>query len=199
MYKSLIIVLFVFLYNNSYGQESSDFFNLQWRDFQTEIDEAHVGDKIIIEFETRNILDNEIIDIEIWEETDGKLMDLIKKLQGTIKRSIVELEWIVEFDENNENTNYAREIEEIGYTFIDYVFLVKYEGITISSKALAISSWIDQLIVNQYGEPVRNQDFVIMILDKRTGKVESIVGKTNDEGHMIMRNLRKIGRYRLLI
>jgi hypothetical protein len=190
-----ILVLFILLNYSAYGDEAYNFLDLQWRTGEDEIEEAHVGDEVKIKFETTNIPDNETIDIEIWEQTDGKLMDFIAKLQGTVINGMVELNWIVEFDEDNENTNYAREIREIGYTFIDYVFIVKNDDMVISSKLLSIMSWIRQLVVNrETREPVRNQDYFIIAPDN-----EIIEGYTNKEGYIILDRLRKIGQYRIVI
>jgi hypothetical protein len=192
MGKNLLIICLVFLSNNIYGQEV---FNLQWRDTDAEIEEAHIGDKIIIKFESRNISDNEFIEIEIWEKTNGKLMDFIQKLQGTVNNGFFEIERIIEFDVNNENTNYGNEIKENGYAIIDYVFIVKYNEINISSPSLAILSWINNLFINgRTGEPMRNRDFVFISPDG-----EFFVGKTDDEGYGKIRNLRKIGRYTYII
>jgi hypothetical protein len=177
---------------DDYAQESDHFFNLQWKAGETEIYEAHVGDEITIKFETMDIPDNEIIDIEIWEKTNGKLMDFIAKLPGTVNNEIVELNWIVEFDINNKDTNYAREIKEHGYTFIDYVFVIKYNDETVSSKPLIIMSWIKQLLVEmRTREPIRNHRFFLFL-----GKEEVIEGTTTEEGYILLNRIRKIGHYK---
>jgi len=178
---------------DDYAQESDHFFNLQWKTGENEIYEAHVGDEVTIKFETIDIPDNEIIDIEIWEKTNGKLMDFIAKLPGTVNNEIVELNWIVEFDINNKDTNYAREIKEHGYTFIDYVFVIKYNDETVSSKPLIIMSWIKQLLVEmRTREPIRNHRFFLFL-----GKEEVIEGTTTDEGYILLNRIRKIGHYKL--
>jgi hypothetical protein len=184
------------LYNSIlHGQETFDFFKLQWKDDGVEIQEAHIDDKITIRFETKNVPENEIIDIEVWGKTDNKLMDLIKKLHGTVKNGIVEFEWVIEFDIENKETNYAHEIEENNYVIVDYIFLIKYNNITVSSKLLAILAWIDYQVFDETtGEPMQNRDFLIYGPD---GKF--IVGKTDDEGNIKVRNLRKIGNYKFMM
>jgi hypothetical protein len=195
MDKYIIIVLFVFLNFSTYGQEAYNFLDLQWKIGENEIEEAHIADEVKIKFKTINIPDNEIIDIEIWEKTDCKLMDFITKLQGIVINGIVELNWIIEFDENNESTNYAQEIKEKGYTFIDYVFVIKNNDIVISSGLLSIMDWIKQLVVNKETQkPIRNQRYFIITPDD-----ETIEGYTNDKGYVILERIKKIGKYRLII
>jgi hypothetical protein len=119
-------------------------------------------------------------------------MDFIAKLPATVNNEIVELNWIVEFDINNKDTNYAREIKENGYTFIDYVFVIKYNDETVSSKPLIIMSWIKQLLVEQRTRmPIRNHRFILVL-----GKEEVIEGTTTEEGYILLNRLRKIGHYK---
>jgi hypothetical protein len=131
------------------------------------------------------------VDIEVWEETDGKLMDFIAGLQGTAVNGSVELEWVVALDLDNKDTHYAREIEENGYAIIDYVFVIKHGSATVSSRPLAILAWLsNQFTDKETGEPMRNNGFAVYGPD---GKF--IFGETDDEGRAILRNLRKIGDY----
>lgn len=193
--KYIIIGLFIFLNFSACGHKTTNFLKLQWRVGEYEIKEAHIGNEVNIKFKTINIPDNETIAIEIWEQTDGKLMDLIAQLQGTVINGMVELYWIIEFDEHNENTHYARKIKEKGFTFIDYVFIIKYGDAIISSKSLSIMDWVRQLVVNKTTrEPLRNQQFFLIAPDN-----EIIEGCTDDEGYIIVNKIRKIGTYRLVI
>jgi hypothetical protein len=105
----LIGIIFLILNNMVYGQE---FLNLQWKDVDSEISEACIDDIVVISFDTYGLVNGQKIEMEIWENTDGELMDLIKKLTGTVNDGKVELEWTVEFDMKNMETNYYREIEE---------------------------------------------------------------------------------------
>ena len=119
-------------------------------------------------------------------------MDFIAKLPGTVNNGTVELNWIIEFDVNNKDTNYAHEIKEHGYTFIDYVFVIKYNDETVSSKPLIIMSWIKQLLVEKRTRtPIRNHQFIIVL-----GKEEVIEGTTTEEGYIQLYRLRKIGHYK---
>ena len=177
-----------------YGQESDNFFNLQWKIGEDEIYEAHVGDEVTIKFETMDIPDNEIIDIEIWEKSNGELMDFIAKLQGTVNNGIVEINWIVELDEKNENTNYFREIKENFYTYIDYVFIIKYNDVTASSKLLIIMSWVKQLVIDKRTrEPLRNCRYFLVLGH------EVIEGTTTEEGYIQLNRMRKFGNYKVVI
>jgi hypothetical protein len=190
----LIAIFAIFLPNSSYGEENIVFFNLQWRNLDTKINEAHIGDRILINFETENIFDNMIIDIEIWRKKDGELIDFIKKLQGTVKNHSVELDWVVEFDENNENTNYFREIKETGYAIIDYVFVIKFNNENIYSNILEILARFERRITDaKTGEPLGNREFALYSPDG-----QFIFGTTDNEGYARVNNIRKIGYYNLI-
>ncbi|MDR0567848.1 MAG: hypothetical protein LBG87_01395 [Spirochaetaceae bacterium] len=174
-------------------KKTIEFFNLQWRNSKTEISEAHVDESITIKFTAKNVPDNEIIDVEIWEQTDGELMDFINTLHGTVKRGVVELDWVIEFDIHNQDTHYAREIAENGYTTIDYVFLIKHKDVAVSSKPLAILSWVYFLFLDERTEePIRNSQFMLYAPDGA-----STIHTTDAEGYAKIMNLRKAGQYRV--
>jgi hypothetical protein len=190
MNKTITICLYLlfFLFSNGYGQEMVEFFNLQWRNDYSEIEEAHFHDQIRIRFETINISDGENIAVEIWEETDGILMDLITILQGTVKDNIVEIVWEVEYDKNNMKTNYAREIKEIGYTILDFKFIIKCNNISVHSKLLAILGYIYfQLYDPELDEPIRNANLFIITADNKRIQAES-----DENGYVLIKNLRMI-------
>jgi hypothetical protein len=183
----MFFAFFMLMYINSYGDEAYSFFDSQWRNNQEEINEAHIGDSVTIKFKTENVPENSVIDIEIWVKKDEILMDLIEKLQGTVKNGIVEIDWVIEFDlknMDNENTIYFQEKTENGYIILDYVFIIKYEDKIISSGLLAILSKLDLLVI----EPERNQIYLIIFPDGEIIKVY-----TDDDGFIRIRNLRKIG------
>jgi len=172
-----------------------NYYNLQWRKGEEEIIEAHVDDEVTISFKTKNIPDNENVNIEIWEQTDGRLMDLIAKLQGKVVNGIVEINWNIKFDLNDVNSNYSKEIKEKHYAIIDYVFVIKNNNVIITSKLLPIMAWVKQLVVDkETKETIRNTRFFAIAPDN-----EIIEGYTNDEGYIILNRLRKIGNYKLVM
>jgi len=196
MYKSFFFAVLLSLSINSvcFAQAGIEFFNLQWRNNSTEIEEAHLDDRVIIEFETNNIPNGAIIDVEIWSITDNELRDLIDNIQGEVINGIVRIEWEIKFD-NNVNINSAQQINERGYTIIDYYFTVKYNDITSSSNRLPIYSYFDYLILDDItGEPIRNSDFLLFAPNGRF-----LMGTTNEDGRAIMRNLRIIGSYSFIM
>ena len=166
------------------------FSNLQWRDFQSEIKEAHLYDKIIITFETKNIPENEIIDIEIWEKTDTVLMDFVAALQGTVKNNAVEIHWIVGLDFNNTEANFNQEIENNGYTIIDLVFLIKHNDQVISSDLLAVLGLMNIHVLSNTHEPRQNIELIVVGPHN-----ERIYVRTDNDGWARIRNLRRIGDY----
>jgi hypothetical protein len=196
MKKCFVIFFVTFILTNNIScikeeKKAHEFLNLQWRDSQTGINESSIDDQIIIKFDTKNILENEIIEIEIWEQTDGKLMDLVRKLQGTVKNDAVEIIWIVEVDFNNTDTHYNREIDEKGYTLIDYVFLIKNGNEIVSSHLLAVTKNIDIFVAYEGSrKPIRNTEYFLIAPDK-----EYFYGKTDDDGYARIRKLRKMGNY----
>jgi len=172
------------------GEIRGEFNNLQWRDLQSEIKEAHIHDEIIIKFETRNIPEYEIIDIEIWEKTDNVLMDFIKKLQGTVRNNIVEINWTVGLDFNNKEANFNQEIENNGYTIVDLVFLIKHNGQVISSDLLAVLGLMNIQVLSNAHEPRRNIELIVVGPHN-----ERIYVRTDNDGWVRIRNLRRIGDY----
>ena len=193
--KKIILCILLALPTFVFGQEDAAFSNLQWQsDLHEAIDEANIDDTVVISFDAQNIPDGSSVDVEIWEETDGKLTDFIAGLQGTVVNGSVELEWVVKLDMDNKDANYVREIEENYYTIIDYVFVVKYDNTTISSQSLAILAWASYNLVDALTkEPLRNEDFILMAPD---GKF--MIERTDDKGRAVVRNLRKIGYYTVI-
>ncbi|WP_461248207.1 hypothetical protein [Treponema sp. R6D11] len=205
MKNILVICLFLFFqYSNVYGQKITEFvysniygqkriLNLQWRNEHSEIEEAHIHDQIIIQFETRNMSDNENIEIEIWEETDGKLTYLIDTLQGTVKNNIVKIFWEVELDKDAMDINYADEIKSIGYTYIDYIFKIK--DTNIQSKPLAIFSFVNIQVIDKLNKkPIRNAAFIFIYPDNERIRVIS-----DENGYILVRNIRKYGKCYLFL
>ncbi|MCL2231830.1 MAG: hypothetical protein FWB99_01995 [Treponema sp.] len=168
-----------------------EFNNLRWSDFHSEIKEAHIHDEIVIMFETRNIPENEIVYVEIWEQTDNVLMDFIERLQGTVKNNAVQIQWTIGLDFNNEGANFNQEIERNRYTIVDLVFLVKHEDQIISSGLLAVLGLMNiQVLCGETREPRRNIDLVVI-----SPVNERIYARTDGDGWARIRNLRRIGHY----
>jgi hypothetical protein len=196
MKKRVITFFVIFILSNNIScrkeeKKAHEYLNLQWRNSQTEINECSIDDQIIIKFNTKNIPENEIIEVEIWEQTDNKLMDLIIKLQGTVKNDTVEIIWILDVDFNNKNTYYNREIDEKNYTLIDYVFLIRNGDEIVSSHLLAVTRNIDIFVGYESSrKPLRNAEYFLIAPDK-----EYIYGKTDDGGYARIKNLRKMGNY----
>jgi hypothetical protein len=152
MYNKIIgLSVFILILNifSVYCQETSpEFTYLLWENEGTEITEAHLYDEVIISSRVKNIDDGERVKIEIWEDTDNEMKDLIRELEGTVKDGKIEWKWTIEIDQYNEktnykkyneNTNYYQEIKTIGFTILDFVFIIKYgEFISPKSKPLAI-------------------------------------------------------------
>jgi hypothetical protein len=180
--------------DNKIQEVMPEFHNLQWRINDEEINEAHVDDRIIISFESKNVLDDTLVSIEIWRKKDGELVDFITDLQGTVKDNFFTLDWVVDLDMHDESTNYFREIEETGHAIIDYIFIIKYNDINIASKLLEILAWFETHCIDYVtGEPLRNWDFVLLTPDR-----QFIAVTTDDEGYIRVRNLRMHGRYNII-
>jgi hypothetical protein len=193
----LIGIILLMLNNIAYGQ---DFRNLQWKDMTSEITEACIDDIVLISFAAYGMADGQKIEVAIWENTDDELTDLIKELTGTVNNGKVELEWVLEFDMENRETNYYREIEKKGFTILDYVFVIDYEEIKYTSKLLAITTWVNMLITDQNtGEPIRNKDYVLMLLTPDRKDREYISGTTDDDGRIKLNNIIKIGDWRIIM
>jgi hypothetical protein len=174
-----------------------EFSNLQWRNTETEISEAHVFDTVLVSFQTKNIYSGEIVKIAIWEYSDEEITDLISELEGVVQDEQVLCTYKVHYDEASTNTHYAQEIADQGYTILDYVFIVTYRHYTsMRSKELAINDWIEsQVIDHTTQKPSTNTTYKILTSDK-----DVMEGKTDSDGWIKIRNLRKVGRtYRLYL
>jgi len=204
MNKFVMAILAIFMSLNVIGcrtlEKSADaeimaeFNNLRWKDFQSEIKEAHIHDEIVLAFETRNIPEGEIIHIEIWEKTDNVLMDFIESLQGTVKNNAVEIPWTVGLDFNNAEANFNQEIERNGYTIVDLVFLVKHGDQIISSDLLVVLGLMNIHVLYGAHGPRRNIELIVV---GPTG--ERVYVMTDDDGWARIRNLRRIGDYMVFV
>ena len=172
-----------------------EFNNLRWSDFHAEIKEAHIHDEINITFETKNIAENEIVHVEIWEKTDNVLMDFIERLQGTVKNNTVQIQWTVGLDFNNAEANFNQEIERNRYTMVDLVFLVKHNDQIISSNLLAVLGLMNiHVLCGETREPRRNVELVVI-----SPINEHVYVMTDDDGWARIRNLRRIGDYMVFV
>lgn len=175
------------------GKAGIEFLNLQWRNAKTEVKEAHVNESVTLRFQTRNVPDNERVTAEIWEQTGGKLLDLIAELEIPVQQNAGSADWVVALDIHKQDAHYAREIAEKGYTLIDYVFVLKYKDKTSSSKPLAILSWVYfRFLDEKTDEPIRNSKFLLYSPDGTTSS-----HTTDAEGYARITRLRKAGQYRV--
>jgi hypothetical protein len=125
------------------------FRSLKWKKASSEITEALVDDEVTIFFEVVNIDAGETVNVEILEYDDDGRHDHIEDLTGEVKNGRVEIPWTVEYHEDNDDTNSAREIEEQGYTLPEYFFVAEYNGTESEGgekKLLYVKGWTDHLV-----------------------------------------------------
>jgi hypothetical protein len=65
---------------------------------------------------------------------------------------------------------------------------------------LAITAWGNTLVTDENtGEPVRNKDYVLMLLTPDRKDREYMSGTTDDDGRIKQQNIRKIGDWRIIM
>jgi hypothetical protein len=193
------LVIYGILFFNSFSvftQDSNipEFFNLKWSSGVNEITEVCIGDTIIIEFETLNVPNGMDVNVEIWGINNNDTMDIIRKLSGKVNNGNVSIDWTAEFDLENRDSNYFKEIEKNEYVIIDYFFVIGYENIIKRSELLAIMTSVNRRLINDTtGEPLKHRPYGLFFPDGTW-----LFGTTDDEGRIIRRDIRRIGYYNII-
>jgi hypothetical protein len=157
--------------------------NLSWKMENTIISEACVEDTVQITFTTVNISRNDNLTIYIFEENDNANDDFITEIVCLAKENN-SINWIVEFDENKNNTS-TNELIENGFTIPEYYFIIKYgKYISEKSNVIKIYGYIDITLINENTKEVLSNRPYRIYFGNRT-KHEGI---SDENGRVIIRN-----------
>ena len=170
--------------------------NPHWEnaDGQT-IAKALVGDEVYLCADVTDIDEGATATIRIVEKDDDGNDDDLATLTDKVQDGKIRCDWKVVYTEDNDDTESQQELEEKGYTFPEYAFRIKCDGVeSDESGQLDVMGWIKtQIIDKRSNEPVSNRNYTIYKTDGST-----IKGKTDKDGYVYIKDL-KIGKYRILV
>ena len=170
--------------------------NPRWEnaDGQT-ITKALVGDEVYLCADVTDIDEGATATIRIVEKDDDGNDDDLATLTDKVQDGKIRCDWKVVYTEDNDDTESQQELEEKGYTFPEYAFRIKCDGVeSDESGQLDVMGWIKtQIIDKRSNEPVSNRNYTIYKTDGST-----IKGKTDKDGYVYIKDL-KIGKYRILV
>jgi hypothetical protein len=131
--------------------------------------------------EVKNIDDEETVNLTIYEHDDDGEHDHIKDLSGEVKDGKIEVPWIVEYHEDNDDSNSAEEIEEYGYTLPEYFFVAKYGDVESEESKLLYTKvkLTTQLADEDTGEIWAERKYTMLLPD---GSEET--GTTDKDGYI---------------
>jgi hypothetical protein len=84
--------------------------------------------------------------------------------------------WEVEYNEDNDDTNSAKELQEQGYTLPEYQFVVRYGRLNDRSNVLNVKGWVDEILKNgNTGSLLPNRKYTVYLPDggKRKGNTDA--------------------------
>ena len=170
--------------------------NPHWEnaDGQT-ITKALVGDEVYLCADVTDIDEGTTVKLKIVEKDDDGNDDDLTTLTDKVQDGKIRCDWKVVYTEDNDDTESQQELEEKGYTFPEYAFRIKCDGVeSDESGQLDVMGWIKtQIIDKRSNEPVSNRNYTIYKTDGST-----IKGKTDKDGYVYIKDL-KIGKYRILV
>jgi hypothetical protein len=110
-----------------------------------------------------------------------------------VKNGKVALEWEVEYNEDNDDTNSAKELGEKGYTLPEYQFVARYGRLNDRSGVLNVKGWGDHLIIDERtGKSLPSRKCLLF-----TPEGKFIIGESDANGYVTVTEL-KIGKYTIL-
>ncbi len=150
--------------------------------------EARRGDKLTLTAELEDVKDNSPAQIIIYEyDSDGN-REKITEIKVEVKKGKVETIWEYEYHEDTADLMTEEEMKEYGkkYNPPEYFFSIKLEdvelGLEQESKLLLFKDWVDIELVNQKGDPIPEEEYILILPDgqKREGKLDK-AGKATEK------------------
>jgi hypothetical protein len=137
-------------------------------------DEARRGDVLTLSADVKGVPDGTEATVEIFEHDEESAHDLITQLSTPVEDQQVEMEWEYEYHEDTDSIPTDEEAEK-GYKPPEYFFQVEVEGVEAESELLTFKDWIEVSLVDEEGQPVPGESYVLHMPDgsKREGELDS--------------------------
>lgn len=139
--------------------------------------EARRGDVLKLTADVKGVKDNTEVQIEIWEHDADGNHDLIEKFSALVKNRKVEAEWEFKYGTDTDEIPTAEESDK-GYNQPEHFFRVKIDDHFGESGLLKFKDWIEIELVDEEGDPVADEDYILHLPDGQERK-----GKLNSNGY----------------
>ena len=159
--------------------------NMKWS-----AEEARRGDVLTLSAEVGNVWDGTEATVTIYEYDDDGVHDKIAELPAAVKNKKIEIDWEYEYHEDTDEVPTQEEMERYGKTYNppEYFFVVDIRGQKFGtkqeSKLLLFKDYIELELVNQWGEPVPEEEYKVTLPD---GTVKE--GKLDKDGRAVVKNV----------
>jgi hypothetical protein len=173
--------------NNS---DEAEITNLLWKVNDAIVSEACVEDCVQITFDAVNMPPNDNLAICVFEKNDDGDDDFVTEIIYSTDENN-SINWIVEFDENKNNTS-THELMENGFVIPEYYFIIKQgEYISGRSNIMKIYGYIDIRLVDENTKKVLpNRPYRIYF-----GNETKHEGTSDENGRVRKRNANIGDRY----
>jgi hypothetical protein len=143
--------------------------NLKW-----DKEEARRGDILKLTADIKGVFDGAEAEIEIWEHDADEAHDLITRFPALVKNAKIEAEWEFEYYDDTDDISTEEESEK-GYNPPEYFFRVKVGEIYDDSGLLGFKDWIGIELVDEDGEPVPDEEYILVLPDgqEKKGQLDS--------------------------
>lgn len=148
--------------------------NLKW-----DKKEARRGDILKLTADVKGAQDGTEGEIEIWEHESAGAHDFIAKFPVLVKNNKIETQWEYEYHEDTDDIPTEEELNKDGnhYNPPEYFFRVKIGEVSADSGLLRFKDWIRIALVDNVGNPVKDEKYILHLSDGSTRK-----GTLNAEG-----------------
>jgi hypothetical protein len=139
--------------------------------------EARRGDVLKLTADVSGAQDGTEALIEIYEHDADGAHDFITKLSVLVENKKVEVEWEYEYHEDTDDIPTKEETEK-GYNPPEYFFKVIIYGQEAKSGLLKFKDWVELELVDEDGQPVGDQAFIVYMADGSQKK-----GNLDEDGY----------------
>ena len=136
--------------------------NLKWGQ-----KEARRGDVVKLNAEIEGIADGNEAMIYIYEHDQDGAHDFITKFPGVVKGNKLEAEWEYDYHEDTDDIPTEEEKQRYGryYNYPEYFFVIHKGGCGAQSDLLRFRDWVEIEFVDEYGEPVKDAEYIVKLAD----------------------------------